>query len=430
MFDNEKLQQFIQQQLETRLQGVIDSLITDETWLSDIETRVILRTQQSLTDRFQDVSEIPGIVNTVMTSVKTIIASGELPELRSYINQDVINASVTKGVTDIVTKAVDNLIVDPAWIDQVQRSVDQHMMDRVVQQLSHVDINTAISNHVEQSFERWKTRLRQDTIGDAISLETQTNELCLVEGAVVARSSLVTPQVQVTDLMEVQGTARVQNLVVLGNINTDNHCWNELAEAIGQKASASLTESWKQQLVMSVRDLISEQGIDFHDVTIGGENLVEDRRLSSGIVDSNLETLGKLKNLEVLGHAKIADTVNVLNHRVGINTDQPEMALTVWDEEVGVMAGKLAQNTAYIGTNRRHGLVLGINRQPVIDIDVDGLVTMKSLRLDRFRVGHATDVPGWSGTRGDLMLNSDPKPDQPFAWVCLGAYRWQPLRSA
>jgi hypothetical protein len=349
-------------------------------------------------------------------------------KLQQFIQ--IINAAVTQSVTDIITKAVDDLIIDPAWLNQVQRAVDQHMMDRVVQQLSHVDVNTAISDHIEKSLDRWKSQLRQDVVGDVITLETQTNELCLVEGAVVARSSLVTPQVQVTDLMEVQGTARVQNLVVLGNINTDNHCWNELAEAISQKASSSITESWKQQLVMSVRDLISEQGIDFHDVMIGGEKLVEDRRLSSGIVDSNLETLGKLKNLEVLGHAKIADTVNVLNHRVGINTDQPEMALTVWDEEVGVMAGKLAQNTAYIGTNRRHNLVLGINRQPVIDIDVDGLVTMKSLRLDRFRVGHATDVPGWSGTRGDLMLNSDPKPDQPFAWVCLGAYRWQPLRSA
>lgn len=348
-------------------------------------------------------------------------------KLQQFIQ--IINAAVTQSVTDIVTKAVDDMIVDPAWLSQVQKSVDQHMLDRVVQQLSHVDVNSAISDHIENSLERWKGKLRRDVIGDAITLETQTNELCLVDGAVVARSSLVTPQVQVTDLMEVQGTARVQDLVVLGSINTDNHSWNELAEAIGQKASASLTEEWKQRLSMSVRDMISAQGIDFRDVMVGGEKLLEDRRLSSSITESNLQTLGKLKNLEVLGHVNMADTVNVFNHRVGINTDQPEMALTVWDEEVGVMAGKLSQNTAYIGTNRRHDLVIGINRQPVINIDVEGLVTLKSLRLDRFRVGHATDVPGWSGTRGDFMFNSDPKPDQPFAWVCLGAYRWQPLRS-
>jgi hypothetical protein len=119
-----------------------------------------------------------------------------------------------------------------------------------------------------------------------------------------------------------------------------------------------------------------------------------------------------------------------LSRRIGINTRDPEMALTVWDEEVCVLAGKLSQDLAYIGTGRRQSLALGVNRKHHIMIDVDGLITVQQLRIDRWKIGHAAQVPGYSGTRGDFVLNHDPKPEAPFAWICLGGFKWQPLRSA
>jgi hypothetical protein len=132
----------------------------------------------------------------------------------------------------------------------------------------------------------------------------------------------------------------------------------------------------------------------------------------------------------VRGAANLANnTLNADNQRVGINTREPEMALSIWDEEVTAMIGKLSQDTAYIGTSRPHDLVLGINRKPQIRMDRDGLTTINKLRIDRWKIQHAGSVPGWSGTRGDWVFNNEPKEGEPFAWVCLGAYQWRPLKS-
>ena len=50
--------------------------------------------------------------------------------------------------------------------------------------------------------------------------------------------------------------------------------------------------------------------------------------------------------------------------------------------------------------------------------------------LGLHRISHDSQVPGWSGTRGDLVFNTSPGADRVFAWVCLGAHRWQTLKSA
>ena len=46
------------------------------------------------------------------------------------------------------------------------------------------------------------------------------------------------------------------------------------------------------------------------------------------------------------------------------------------------------------------------------------------------KISHDVQVPGWAGTRGDMVFNTNPGPDRVFAWVCLGAHKWQTLKSA
>ena len=112
-----------------------------------------------------------------------------------------------------------------------------------------------------------------------------------------------------------------------------------------------------------MRSAITTHGIDFEKVKIDGELLVSGNTLSSKITESKLQTVGQLHNLNVKGEASIFDTVVVKNHRLGINTHAPEMALSIWDEEVSVVIGKNKDKQAYIGTNRDQSLVLGTNRQ-------------------------------------------------------------------
>jgi hypothetical protein len=191
-----------------------------------------------------------------------------------------------------------------------------------------------------------------------------------------------------------------------------------------------LTDQWKQQLVKDVSADIQQNGIKFDTVFVGDEPLVKDHTLSRRITDTNIQKVGVLRSLDVQGEAHLNNTVSVLNRRLGINTQEPEMALSVWDEEVSVVIGKHKSKQAYIGTNRDHSVAIGVNRVAQIEIDTAGLTTIKQLRVGSHRVGHSTEVPGWSGTRGDMIFNSNPGADQVFAWVCLGAYKWQALKSA
>ena len=191
-----------------------------------------------------------------------------------------------------------------------------------------------------------------------------------------------------------------------------------------------LTDEWRAQLVEQVIDLAKTKGIEFDQVMIEGKPIVDGSTLNSCITESSLTQVGELETLVVKGTTQLSNTVTVKNKRLGINTEDPEMAFSVWDEEVSLIAGKLSKQQGYLGTARLQNLAIGVNRIPQIELDADGTTTIKKLRLERHRISFGTQVPNYSGTRGDIVFNSDPKPSEPFAWQCLGAFRWVPLRSA
>ena len=121
---------------------------------------------------------------------------------------------------------------------------------------------------------------------------------------------------------------------------------------------------------------------------------------------------------------------SVANKRIGINTQDPEMALTVWDEETALVAGKLREQTAYVGTARRQRFALGVNKKASIEIDEDELVSVKKLQIGVNRIAYETTVPNYSGVKGDIVFNTNASVNDPvFAWICLGGFRWKLLKA-
>jgi hypothetical protein len=226
-------------------------------------------------------------------------------------------------------------------------------------------------------------------------------------------------------------SATIKDLAVIGSINTDNYAWNELRDNITQKTLDKLSAEWRDQLVADVSNQIQKNGINFSEVKIAGHALVSGNSLSHAITASNLQSLGTLKELKVDGMTSLAKTVTVNNRRLGINTENPEMALSVWDEEVTVIAGKFKQDVAYLGTGRLQNLVIGVNRDNTITLDTDGVTTIKKLRVGRHQISHGTDIPNYSGTRGDIVFNANPDiNNNVLGWQCLGGFKWKILRVA
>ena len=422
MLDNMSLDSLIEQQIKTVVEARVQAILAQPEWIDNLEQRITKYAQDRIVGRFANISTVPDLIDAVQGSVRKLFDQGHVPGLETYVSPSKITQAIDNGIQALVNAAIDNLVIDTEWQNKIERSVNHIMTMRLSDRLSSIDINSLIVSHIDAGIDRWQDRLKRDFRTNGISDQASNIELTVLDGVVVVERDFVAKNIQVEqDLI-------VNNLVVSGVINTDNRSWNELKDVISQQVLTATTEQWRQDLVDQVVLESRTAGINFDSVMVDDLPLIENKTLSAAVVDSHLQSIGTLRDLRVAGTAQFGQTMQVSGRRVGINTQDPEMA--VWDEEVSIIAGKLSKQQAFVGTARLQNLAIGVNRTPQIEIDVDGLTTIKQLRLGRHRISHAGTVPGYSGTRGDLVLNSDPKPGTPFAWVCLGAFQWQSLHSA
>jgi len=430
MLDTKSVTEMVEQQITIAVENQVSQILNDVQWMDEIESKIIKHIQDRITARFSNISDMPELISTVEVSISKLMDQGRIPGIGQYIDANKITRTVDGAVQILVQKSIDNLVVDAEWLEKIEKLVNQNMTAKVGELVSGIDVTSVIASEVEKSMTRWQEQILSATKTHGINDQATGTQITVLDDAVVIDSGLATKSFMVENDAEVNGTMVVKNLVVKGSVNTDNRSWNELVGRVSNDVVTKLNKDWQTSLVQQVLKLAKTDGIDFAHVSINGRPLVEDKELNPTITESNIQKLGKLRELIVVGPASINDTVHVKGKRVGVNTNDPEMALSVWDEEVNVLSGKFSKNTAFLGTGRKQSLALGVNRTPEITIDEEGLTTIRQLRIDKFKIGHATQVPGYSGQRGDFILNSDPKPDTPFAWICLGGFRWQALKSA
>jgi limonene-1,2-epoxide hydrolase len=424
MLDTVAIERMVEEQIKTLVNDQVLAVLTSDEWLIPLEQKILKYTQDRILSKFANASTMPEIIEAVKTSVGDLFDQGLIPGIDQYVDQASITQSVDVAVQGLIEKSITHLGQDPVWLEKIERQINQAVVQRTISHIASKDINTVIHERVDENMTKIGQQLATNFASTGIRDTATSCQLTVMDDTTVIENQLTTRDINIV------GSATLQNLIVKGTINTDNHSWNTLADSISEKTLERLSEQWRESLVDSVTEAIQEQGINFDTVKIHGRPLVEGNTLAGTITETNIQSVGTLKTLRVSGAASLYETAYVVNRRVGINTEEPEMALSVWDEEVSVVIGKNKAKQAYIGTNRDQGIVIGVNRISQLEIDTDGLTTVKKLRVGVHRIGHEIQVPGYAGTRGDLVFSSDPGPDRPFAWVCLGGYKWQPLKSA
>jgi hypothetical protein len=429
MIETKNMEEFVQDQIRSAVEHFVASVVTDDAWMRDLEQRIVTHVQDRISARFSNIATVPDLVQTVQNSVQQLVTQGHVPGIAQYIDQDSITRAIDHAVQQEIGRSLDALSLDPVWIAKIETLINQNYLRRVSEWISMTDLDSMVRSFIDASVDRWQDRFKQDFATCGFKDKAEALELSLTPGQVSVTSLLTCKDLLAQDRAVIEGVLEVKDLVLKGTINTDNHSWDELSGKIAQDTLALITDQWRQDLVDGVLEIAKTRGIEFKDVTLKGLPLIQDGTLNPAVRRSQLESLGTLDRLSVAGEVDLSGTVHVRTRRLGINTQDPEMALSVWDEEIALVAGKLKQNHAYLGTARSHNFSLGVARKPYLEIDTDGLTTVKNFRIDRHRISFATQVPGYSGTRGDLVFNSDPNDGQPFAWVCLGAFRWQPLRA-
>jgi len=424
MLDADAVNKLVVQQITTAVNAQVQAVMSSDVWLNSLENKILQYTQDRILAKFNNSSTMPEIIEAVKDSVAQLFDNGNIPGIDQYVDNTVINQSIKIAVEQIVQSALGNLGQDPVWLAGVEASVKQNMVLETIARIGSIDINTIIHQRVDDNMKNIKQQLIADFASTGISDQATACQLTIMDDTTVVENRLTA-----ADLTVVNG-ARINDLAVTGSINTDNPAWATLADNISNTTLNKLSEKWRTELVQQVADQIRKQGIEFDSVTIGGDYVVAGNKLSKAITESNLQSVGVLNQLSVKGEAHLTNTVSVVNSRLGINTSSPESALSVWDEEVSVVVGKHKAKHAYIGTARDQTLSLGVNRTPYLDIDNTGLTTVKKLQVGVHKFSHATQVPGWLGTKGDIVFNANPGPDRVFAWVCTGSYNWQVIKGA
>jgi hypothetical protein len=425
MLDTSAVERLVEQQIKEQVNEQVKTVLSAEDWLADFEQRIVEFVQSRVIAKFANAEALPEIVETVKTSVNELFRTGAIPGIEKYVDPESIKKTVDIAVEQLVESSIDLLGKDPQWLEKIERQINQSVVDRVVRLMANIDINPIIKGRIDENMQVFRQDILTNFASTGIDDQTTTRQLTLTDDDTVVENRLTSRDLNIAN------SATIQDLIVKGSVNIDNSSWDLLADGISEKTLTRLSDEWKSVLVDQVAEKIKSTGIEFDTVTVGGELLVDGSTLSKKITTTNIQQVGILKNLEVAGSSTFNNgTLNVLNKRLGVNTETPEMALSIWDEEVSVVVGKNKANEAYIGTARSQAVVIGVNRTPQIEITVDGLTRIKQLQVGVHKIAHAPIVPGWSGTKGDIVFNSDPKDDSVFAWVCLGAFRWKPLKSA
>lgn len=424
MIDTDAITRMVEQHIAKTVDTQVLAVLTSDEWLEPLEKKILQYTQDRILSKFASSDTVPELISAVKTSVAKLFTDGNIPGIDQFVDVNLVKHTVDQAVTKSIQLTVEKFSQDSAWQSKIEHMINQTVVHETMSRLSAIDIGPTIKQQVDENMQRFTNSILNNFTSTGIVDRATKCELIVMEDTVVVERGLTATTIEAVDSL------RVQNLVVTGSINTDNQSWTALAADISQQTLDQLTTTWNKDLVDQVVKQIQHHGIDFEQVRVGGKTIIDGNQLTSTITESSLQSVGILKTLQVRGESSFNNTLNVLNKRLGVNTDVPEKALSVWDEEVSIVIGKYKLNQAYIGTNRDQGVVIGVNREPQIEINLDGLTTIKKLQVGLHKISHATQVPGWSGNKGDIVFNTNLGADRVFAWVCLGAYRWQTLKSA
>jgi hypothetical protein len=423
MIDTAVMTRMIEQQIADTVSNHVSGVLTSDDWAKPLEDKILKYTQDRILSKFANSTAMPEIIDAVKTSVGELFANGNIPGIAQFVDHDVIKTAVDQEVERITQCAVVELFQDPDWLERIETVINQTVIRRTVATIGSIDIATIIHQRVDENMKQMRVDLLNSFSSTGIDDKATTCQLTIMDETIVVENMLTAKSAHFVD------SVTVKDLAVTGSINTDNRSWDALAASISGKTLSKLDAEWKALLVSQVTNEIKNNGINFENVKIDNSPLVQGSQLSRSITQSNIQKLGELHELTVLGAARLNDTVTVVKQRLGVNTEQPDSALNVWDDEVSISAGKYKHQEAYFGTNRNQALNIGVNKNPQITIGTDGFTSINKLRVAQYVIGHGLEVPNYTGTKGDMIFNSNPTPGSAFAWVCLGGYKWKTLKA-
>lgn len=414
-----------------------------------------------------DINEqLQPIITSIIDSVKVSIED----EIRAKVSQEIINRVASTEINDIIhqvtvkhldqrlsqhnfeatsKKEIDAIIkrVTEQVNGTLVKSANEQIANAVTRQLNNVDITAVIGSLVEtkvhslvsggaipnKSIPHSSIEFKGFTIsGDQVKggiiegfgstgIEdlAKSVKLSVLDNLTVSENPLVAPAASIKGKLAVDG-----DLTLKGTINADSPAVAQLTALTVEQVRQGLNEELFQGFSDLVSKNINEQGLDLNIIKQGGREVINNSQLGYHIVDSNLQRLGLVRDLQTQGETLLCDTLYVTGRRVGVNTMDPSSTLTVWDDEVELVAEKRSQDTGFLGTKRHQRVVLGSNSKDNITLNPDGTVEIASLSIGNVPMSSASVAPNYEAITGTIVWNESAGLGGYAGWICIGGARW------
>ena len=331
------------------------------------------------------------------------------------IDYEIDDSKVTELLEDAITKKIKDNFKDDDFLKKVTSIINQQISEKIKEKVAEISFASNVYDVIDDRIEK---TLKHYYPG--IQNKTNQVQLTLMEDTVVNENEFVTKS------LNVMGDAVVNDLIVKGRVNTDNRSWSELSDVIQKKTIKAVESELTSSITESVLTTVTEKGLDIKKIHAEGVDLISNTELGKTIIHSNLERVGALEKLTVVGPTTLTDTVTVTQGRVGVNTERPNMALDIWDGEVEITLGKRKEDTGYIGLGRKGTLEIGSSKT-AITIDDEGKTKINELMIGRNNIGWSSETPGYEGKKGDIVFNMNPTTSNAIGWQCLGKFKWRPF---
>ena len=411
MLDQLEIVKLVETEISKKVEAEMKSLLEDDAWKEVVEQAVVKYAQDRVNAKFNSSEWAPQLVDAVENSVKRMFDTGQIKELSSIVDESKIFSIVDSKIEPIIERRFN----DPDWSSRTQAVSNQIAVSKIERNFKDLDVKQEIQKNVQSAVGNLKRGINDTSL---------TPQITITDSYVVNENELITRQLKTTEEAHFDSDVTVNGTLILkGRVNTDNESWIELKDTITANVLDKIQSQTTEQLTEDILTLAKTKGIGFDNVLVNGNKLIDGDQLTPTVTRTTITEVGGLTELEVKGFTTLNnETLNVLNTRVGINTDKPTMALELWDQEVSMSMGKVNKDTGFVGLAGKGDLHIGINQQGDIRINEDGLVRINKLRIGRNNVFWADRVPGHQGLKGDIVFNSGS--NDATGWRCTGGFNW------
>lgn len=395
-------------------------------------------------------NNISSLLSTIITGVTSEIEAQVKQEVVKIFGNTNLEDAIKSQVNTVVEKNLENYnsrlkngldLMLNKMTSELASQLDEKVRVAVKNSLSSIDLGNLVKQKVNDivtnkitSYDfppnsiaagsiNWKDTtvsgnlIKGGVIENFNSTGIQDNstkvQLTVIDGAIVVEEKIISKELHTQNIEAVDLVVR-GNIEVTGNFIKNDNFTNQIKQA----SKLVVDEFFSNDIDLKKNKLLTE-----------GRLLLSNDTLGPSVVNSNIRKLGLLQNIRVQGDAVFSETMFVgENKKIGINTDNPEGVVTIWDDDADITFAKKSRKNMRIGSTRDSDLTLGSNNKDQLILKSSIIELLEPLRFMGLKISVMDKIPEYNGEPGEVVILKNPKENQSMIYLCKGNNIWASVK--